>query len=99
VNFVQRLLGKDIRRQSSRFAAALAPLPLHEDDPVTQTEAEYWRDVCRARTVGPLIRDPIARSMLVDAALDCEVTGFGGRYYWFGDDSRLSINDAAEVVS
>lgn len=33
-----------IRRNSERLAAALAPTPLHEDDPATRSEAEYWDD-------------------------------------------------------
>lgn len=31
-----------ILRNSERFAAALAPTPLHEDDPATRSESEYW---------------------------------------------------------
>jgi hypothetical protein len=98
MTILQRLRAANIRARSSRLAAALAPLPLHEDAPETHTEAEYWRDVCLARTAGPLIRDHVARSMLADAALQHEAAGFCGRLYWFRDDSRLVINDFSEVV-
>lgn len=98
MTILQRLRAANIRARSSRLAAALAPLPLHEDAPETHTEAEYWRDVCLARTAGPLIRDQVSRSMLADASLWHETVGYCGRIFWFRDDSRLVINDEAEVV-
>jgi hypothetical protein len=48
------------------FAAALAPFPLHEDDPNAGSEAEYWLDVCHEQCNIPLVNDPKARAILAN---------------------------------
>ena len=78
------------------FPAALAPTPFFEDDP--RADAEFWLDFCQERYSIPLVRDPVARAMLEDAAKWHESTGLSGRYYEFQDGSKLSISDVMEAV-
>ena len=80
------------------FAAALAPTPLHEDDPRAGSEAEYWLDVCHEQCNIPLVNDPKARAMLSDAAEWHATTGFNRRFFRFTDGSKLLISDVVEMV-
>jgi hypothetical protein len=80
------------------FAAALAPFPLHEDDPNAGSEAEYWLDVCHEQCNIPLVNDPKARAILAVAARLHEMTGFNQRLYRFHDESKLLISQVVEAV-
>lgn len=103
MTFLRRLLSIITARRDT-FLAASAGTPIHEDDPRAGSEAEdwshaeYWLDFCRERYDLPLVRDPVARAMLSEAADYHETTGYCARYYQFKDGSRLSISDVVEMV-
>lgn len=88
---------------SYRHETALADADIQFDD-VTEaperTDAEYWLSVCLSRrTTGtPLVRDPLSRRLLEEAANDTFHTGFCGRLWVFPDGSRIVANDALEMV-
>jgi hypothetical protein len=89
---------RSLFQRGDTFAAALAPFPLHEDDPAAGSEAEYWLDVCHEQCGIPLIRDPAARKILEDAAKSHATTGYCARHFKFHDGSSLTISDVMEMV-
>lgn len=95
---IMQLIRLGMFRQSSRFALALAPTPLHEDSAIAGSEAEYWLDVCHANGNTRLVNNWKARSMLADAAAWHATTGYNQRLYKFNDESKLLISPSAEVV-
>lgn len=80
------------------FPAALAPTPLHQDDPEAGSEAEYWLDVCWEQCGGPLIHDRAVREILEQAAEWHSMTGYCARFFRFRDGSTLTISDVMEMV-
>jgi hypothetical protein len=62
------------------------------------TTAQYWHQVCRARSTRPLIDDPVSRSILADAACAVHTTGYNGRMWVFADQSRILVTTETEVV-